>query len=425
MIGRGKTAAFGLDGRAETPAKKGVGARLKPGDSRPSSFLSRAVDSHASGEPVVAFLSMRLMLLADAAVDPVAQAWIEFLGRLHPVALHFPLALLLVGAVAVVWNWFRGEEGIGEFAFHCIWIGAAMSLVAAVTGWFLGEEEAGEKGLELHRWFGVGSAAAAVALTAMASLSRTDARPGLLGMTRILALVTALGTAYAGHLGGEMVWGESEVSGKFAKAVGATWDRYREELGKPSAAPQPAESAAIESPKAESAPKAHAVAPPPALPAPSTAAKSTSPGAVRGSDGEEPPAGAGASSSGAPPAKEGAGESKPAEKSGVPAPIPPKKPVSFKTDLLPLLKDRCFECHSGEKPKDGVAFDHIDELIKTEGKRAVVMKGDPTRSTMFTTIMRGDESKKRMPPPKSGKRLTPEQAGIIQAWIKEGAKLDT
>jgi hypothetical protein len=44
---------------------------------------------------------------------------------------------------------------------------------------------------------------------------------------------------------------------------------------------------------------------------------------------------------------------------------------------------------------------------------------------MFTTIMRGDESKKRMPPPKSGKRLTPEQAGIIQAWIKEGARLDT
>lgn len=405
---------------ARNPRKKGRGRSAQTGRLTPFFSFSRAVDSHASGEPVAAFLSMRLMLLADAAVDPVAHAWIEFLGLMHPLVLHFPLALLLVGAAAVVWNWFRGEEGIGEFAFHCIWIGAAMALVAAVTGWFLGEDEAGEKGLELHRWFGVGSAAAAVALTAMASLSRTDARPGLLGMTRILALVTALGIGFTGHLGGEMVWGESQVSGKFAKAVGATWDRYREELGKPAEVPKPAES-----PKAEFAPKGHAVAPPPALPAPSTAAKSTSPGAVRGSDGEEPLAGAGASSSGEPPAKEGAGDAKPAEKSGIPAPIPPKKPVSFKTDLLPLLKDRCFECHSGDKPKDGVAFDHMDELIKTEGKRAVVMKGDPTRSTMFTMVMRGDESKRRMPPPKSGKRLTPEQAGIIQTWIKEGAKLDS
>jgi hypothetical protein len=220
-----------------------------------------------------------------------------------------------------------------------------------------------------------------------------------------------------------MVWGESEIFGKFAKAAGATWDRYREELAKtPDAAKQSA-PAPSESPTKESAPKAHPVAPPPELPAPSSALKSASPGAVRGIDGEDPPANGGTSSGGTPPTKES--EAKPADKSGVPAPVPPKKPVSFKNDLLPLLQGRCFECHSGDKPKDGVAFDHMDELIKTEGKRAVVMKGDPTRSTMFTMIMRGDESKKRMPPPKSGKRLTPEQAGIIQAWINEGAKLDT
>jgi uncharacterized membrane protein len=367
---------------------------------------------------------MRAMLLAETTADPLSQAWIEFLGLLHPVVLHFPLALLLVGAVAVVWNWFRGEEGIGEFAFHCIWIGAAMALVASVSGWFLAEEEAGEGGLEWHRWFGVGSTVAAVVLAAMASLSRTDARPGLLGMTRILALVTAGGIAYAGHLGGEMVWGESKLSGKFAAAMGATWDRYREELAKPSE-PTPAAS---EPPKAAPETRTPAVAPPPELPpaSPSSGhAPAASPGAVRGSDPltEAPPNDTGKPTDGAKPA-DGAATGKPPEKSGVPAPIPPKKPVSYKEDLVPILKERCFECHSGEKPKDGVGFDHMDELIKKEGKRAVVMKGDPTRSTLFTSVMKGDDSKKRMPPPKDGKRLTPEQAGIIQAWIKEGARLD-
>ena len=104
--------------------------------------------------------------------------------------------------------------------------------------------------------------------------------------------------------------------------------------------------------------------------------------------------------------------------------VPPKKPVSYKDDLVPLMKARCYECHSGETPKDGIGFDHMEELIKTTGKRAVVMKGDPAKSTAFTAVMKADTSKKRMPPPKKGDRLTPEEAGIIEAWIKEGAKLD-
>ena len=104
--------------------------------------------------------------------------------------------------------------------------------------------------------------------------------------------------------------------------------------------------------------------------------------------------------------------------------VPPKKPVSYKDDLVPLMKARCYECHSGEKPKDGIGFDHMEELIKTTGKRAVVMKGDPAKSTAFIAVMKADTSKKRMPPPKTGDRLTPEEAGVIEAWIKEGAKLD-
>jgi hypothetical protein len=148
-----------------------------------------------------------------------------------------------------------------------------------------------------------------------------------------------------------------------------------------------------------------------------------SPGAVSGDAGawSDPPKPSDAPA--APPAsgnKPAAG----AEKPKVPDPVMPKKPVSYKEDLLPLLQARCYECHSGEKPKDGVGFDHMDELIKTEGKRATVMKGDPSKSTMFSTIMKADDSKKRMPPPKKGKRLTPEESGIIMAWIKEGAKLD-
>ena len=386
------------------------------------------------------------MFIADAAIDPVTKSWIDLLGHLHPVVLHFPLALMLVGALAVLWNWFRGEEGVGEFAFHCIWIGAALAVLASVSGWFFAESESDEKGLELHRWFAVGSTIAAVVLAALASLSRTDERPGLLAMTRILTLVTALGMAYTGHVGGEMVWGEGVVTTRLVTAVKASWtrvgelreqQRQEEERERAAAASKPADPAkATEPSKPEETAKPANEAAKPAEPAPATESKPVEPakpaaepkpepslGAVSGDMGEwsDPPKPSGT------PATPPASGDKPAagaDRAKVPDPVMPKKPVSYKEDLLPLLKARCYECHSGEKPKDGVGFDHMDELVKTEGKRAVVMKGDPTKSTMFSTIMKADDSKKRMPPPKKGKRLTPEESGIIKAWITEGAKLD-
>jgi len=385
---------------------------------------------------------MNRMFIADAAIDPVTKSWIDLLGHLHPVVLHFPLGLLLVGAVAVIWNWFRGEEGVGEFAFHCIWIGAALAVLASVSGWFFAEHESDEKGLELHRWFAVGSTIAAVTLAALASLSRTDERPGLLAMTRILTLVTALGMAYTGHVGGEMVWGEGVVTSRLATAVKVSWTRVgeireqrrqEEERERAAAASKPvatepakptdAAKPASETPKAPEPAKPIEPAKPAEEPKPETKPEPTL-GAVSGDAAEwsDPPKAPDA------PAAPPAGSDKPAagaDKPKVPEPVMPKKPVSYKEDLLPLLKARCYECHSGEKPKDGVAFDHMDELIKTEGKRAVVMKGDPGKSTMFTVVMKGDDSKKRMPPPKKGKRLTPEEAGVIMAWIKEGAKLDS
>ncbi len=329
--------------------------------------------------------SMNGMLIAGPG--PVAQAWLDVLGHLHPVLLHFPVALVLVGALAAVWNWLRGEEGIGEFAFHCIWIGALMALLASVSGWFLAEEEAGEEGLEIHRWFAVGATAATVVLAALASLSRTDERPGLLAATRLWALVTAGAMAFAGHLGANMVWGQGAVTRPLMKALRVSW----ENLGSDKAAP-PAEGAAEHGEKVEPSGHVEPASEEPGHPQPEEPNPAVHLGAVSDDD-------------------------------KVPPPVPPKEPVQFTRHLLPLLKERCFECHSGENAKGGIAFDHMDELIKTEGKRAVVLKGDPSRSTLFMAVMKKTGARKMMPPPKSGPRLSPEQCGVIEAWIRQGAKL--
>lgn len=364
------------------------------------------------------------MIIAQASTDPVSQAWLEVLAHLHPLVLHFPMALVIVGAVAMLWNWFRGEEGVGDFAYHCLWIAAVLAVVASASGWFLAEGETGEKDLEWHRWFAIGSTCALFVLAIIGSLARNDDRPGMLAAARLLTLVTAGGMAFTGHLGGNMKWGDNFVTEPMGVAIKASWNRIRELNERQPVAAAPA--AAVEAKKPESAP---ATAPAKTEDKPSEEPKAAdaphvSMGAVSGDaiDADDPP-----KTPPAPPADKPSTDKPASDKPSattVPPTVPPKKPVSYKDDLLPLMKARCYECHSGEKPKDGIGFDHMDELIKTTGKRAVVMKGDPTKSTMFGTVMKPDGNKKRMPPPKKGDRLTPEEAGIIEAWIKEGAKLD-
>jgi len=360
------------------------------------------------------------MFIAQATSDPVSQAWLEVLAHLHPLVLHFPLALVIVGAVAMLWNWFRGEEGVGDFAYHCIWIGAVLAVVATASGWFLAEGETGEKDLEWHRWFAIGSTCALFVLAIIASLSRNDDRPGMLATTRLLTLVTAGGMAFTGHLGGNMKWGDDFVTEPVGAAIKLSWNRIRELNERPQGAASPAtkDETKSEEKKAENPPAT--TDDKPSGEAKPADAPHASMGAVSGDafDADEPPQTPPAPPADKPSAGKAAGD-KPAATT-----IPPKKPVSYKDDLLPLMKARCYECHSGEKPKDGIGFDHMEELIKTTGKRAVVMKGDPAKSTAFTAVMKADTSKKRMPPPKKGDRLTPEEAGIIEAWIKEGAKLD-
>ena len=360
------------------------------------------------------------MFIAQAASDPVSQAWLEVLAHLHPLVLHFPMALVLVGAVAMLWNWFRGEEGVGDFAYHCIWIGAALAVVASASGWFLAEGETGEKDLEWHRWFAIGTTCALFVLAIIASLSRNDDRPGVLAATRLLTLVTAGGMAFTGHLGGNMKWGDGFVTEPMGAAIKASWDRIRELNERPQGAASPATTDEIKSEekKAENPPAT--TDDKPSGEAKPADAPHASMGAVSGDaiDADEPP-----QTPPAPPADRPSAGKTAGDKSAATT-VPPKKPVSYKDDLVPLMKARCYECHSGEKPKDGIGFDHMEELIKTSGKRAVVMKGDPAKSTAFTAVMKADTSKKRMPPPKKGDRLTPEEAGIIEAWIKEGAKLD-
>jgi mono/diheme cytochrome c family protein len=112
-----------------------------------------------------------------------------------------------------------------------------------------------------------------------------------------------------------------------------------------------------------------------------------------------------------------------------PATLPPastKTGLTFDTDIKPIFQDSCVKCHNSQgpkKPKAGLALDTRDGVMKGSRDGAVVTVGDSAHSDLVLAVAHiGDDSDNFMPKGKNAKMLTPDQIGLIRAWIDQGAK---
>jgi hypothetical protein len=142
--------------------------------------------------------------------------------------------------------------------------------------------------------------------------------------------------------------------------------------------------------------------------------------------------------------------------------LPPpsdKQGVTYEKDILPIFKASCIRCHGEEKPKGHLSLDTLEGVLKGGKDGKVVVPGNSAKSDLVVAISRldpeftmppkprarrgapgnreGNQAKnheggmtnqppaggppRRMqgPPPKP---LTPEQVGLVRAWIDQGAK---
>ena len=105
---------------------------------------------------------------------------------------------------------------------------------------------------------------------------------------------------------------------------------------------------------------------------------------------------------------------------GSPAP----GPLSFNRDVRPVLAETCFECHGPDAAarKGGLRLDQRAPALKG-GKSEVpaIVPGNPAKSELVRRITAKDGDD-MMPPPKSGKTLSPTQIAALRKWIQQGAK---
>jgi hypothetical protein len=98
-------------------------------------------------------------------------------------------------------------------------------------------------------------------------------------------------------------------------------------------------------------------------------------------------------------------------------------PVDFNRDIRPLLSDICYTCHGpDEKTREGGLRLDLKESAfgEADSGGVAIVPGDIDESMLIERIMSDDEYEK-MPPPDSGKQLTPEQVELFKRWIEEAA----
>lgn len=97
-----------------------------------------------------------------------------------------------------------------------------------------------------------------------------------------------------------------------------------------------------------------------------------------------------------------------------------RKSFVYRDKIIPILKTKCYNCHSASKKKGGLRLDSED-FIKKGGKNGrIVSVGNPNKSTLFTHLILPEDDDKHMPP-KGKTQLTRNEISAIYSWIKKGA----
>lgn len=316
---------------------------------------------------------------AAAAAEPAAEPFVDRLwqaqGLMHPVVVHFPIAMIIGAAIAVLLRpiFRRITPGV---VYYCLLIGAMGAVVSSLAGWAwapargYGDMWDAEGELFWHRWGGVIVTITAIVISLWATQRVRKPESKQIGWQLGVVVLAAM-IGLVGHQGGELVY-PNNLEKFWATLMGE-----------------------------------RKVTPPPQLPAESPAPES-------------------------PPVAQ-ASPAAPEDGKQVPEPNSPVKTVSdassaatpdhidFTTQVWPILQAKCVDCHGPDKGKGKFRL-HTQEAALAGGSsdEPGYVAGNPTQSLIIRLITAEDELD-RMPPVDEGEPITPAELAVLVKWIEQGA----
>lgn len=102
------------------------------------------------------------------------------------------------------------------------------------------------------------------------------------------------------------------------------------------------------------------------------------------------------------------------------AELPPAatRPVDFQKDIAPLFEASCVKCHAKGREKGGLSIETRTSFLKG-GETGKAVELGHSKESLIVEMVSGVDPDNVMP--KKGARWTPEQVGLLRAWIDQGA----
>lgn len=148
-----------------------------------------------------------LLIFEDKLIVPY---WLQPIGRMHPMILHFPIAILMLAMLLEFFRFkteYNAQDLYQRFASNLLLVGAISSAITVIMGLFLSQESiyTGET-LQWHKWAGI----SLVFIPSLIYWFRNSSwyRAPL---ARSGAIVTFFCLIIAGHFGATLTHGENFV----------------------------------------------------------------------------------------------------------------------------------------------------------------------------------------------------------------------